>query len=269
MTKLKLCFTGALVVASLAVPLATEYQARLTLQAQDERLRQRKDEWARLAADNQRLARLLAQAGSAPAFSTDQFRELLRLRGQVGRLRMESRLLAQALNAGTPPGSGTWADREEMYAERINQLKQWLGEHPGEKIPELQFLTDQDWLDAAPAAEDGFDAAMSLLRANAGMRVTNRFFGALRRYGSDHDGQFPAEVAQLKPYLDPPVDDDILDRYVILPSTNLVPELRCDGDWVITEKAPVNEALDMRSATGLTKGRFAGPGVGNRWQLLH
>ncbi len=269
MTKLKLCLTGAVVVASLAVPLIVRHQARLELRAQDERLRQRKDELARLAADNQRLARLLAQARSAPALPRDQFTELLRLRGQVGRLRTEARLLAQALDAGAPSGEGNWGDKEEMYAQRINQLKQWLGEHPAEKIPELQFLTDRDWLDAAPAAENGFDAAMSLLRANAELRVTGRFFGALDQYGRDHNGQFPAEVAQLKPYLDPPVDDAILDRYVILPATNLVPELRCDGDWVITEKAPVNEALDARSATGLTIGTFADGRVTNRWELLH
>ena len=269
MTKLKLCLTGAAVVASLAVPLATEYQGRLKLQARDERLRQQRDESARLASDNQRLARLLAQAGRAPGLSTEQFRELLRLRGEVGRLRMESRLLASALDAGDHSGAGNWADKEQMYAERINQLKQWLGEHPAEKIPELKFLSDRDWLDAAPAAENGFDAAMSLLRANAEMQVAGRFFGALRGYGRDHDGQFPAEVAQLKPYLDPPVDDDVLDRYVILPATNLVPELRGDGDWVITEKAPVNEALDTRSATGLTAGHFADSRVTNRWQLLH
>jgi len=268
-TKLKLCFTGAVVVASLAVPLATEYQSRLTLQAQDERLRQQRDEGARLAADNQRLARLLAQAGRAPAFSTDQFRELLRLRGEVGRLRMESRLLAQALDPGTAPGSGALADMEQMYAERLNQLKQWLGEHPAEKIPELRLLADRDWLDAVPAAENGFDAAMSLLRANAGLKVTDRLFGALRRYEKDNNGQFPTQVAQLKPYLGLPLDDDILDRYVILPATNLVPELRCDGDWVITEKAPVNEALDMRSAIGLTMRPSADSRVTNRWQLLH
>jgi len=33
----------------------------------------------------------------------------------------------------------------------MNKLKQRLAETPGAKIPELQFLTDQDWLNAAMA----------------------------------------------------------------------------------------------------------------------
>jgi RNA polymerase sigma factor (sigma-70 family) len=269
MTKLKLCLTGAVLAASLAVPLVVQHQARLRLQAQNERLGRQAVEMARLAADNQRLASLLAQARTGPGFSRDQFAELLRLRGQVGRLRMESRLLAQALDPASPAGGDNWGDKEEIYAQRLAQLKQWLNEHPAEKIPELQLLSDRAWLDAVPAAENGFDAAMSLLRANAGLNVTDRLFGALRRYETDNNGQFPTEVAQLKPYLKLPLDDAILDRYIILPTTSLVPELRCDGDWVITEKAPVNEALDARDAFGLTIGRSADSRVTNRWQLLH
>ena len=68
---------------------------------------------------------------------------------------MESRQLAQALDVGALLGSGALAETEEMYAQRLNQLKQWLGEHPAENIPELKFLTERDWLDAIPAAENG------------------------------------------------------------------------------------------------------------------
>jgi hypothetical protein len=108
------------------------------------------------------------------------------------------------------------------------------------------LLADREWLDAVPAEEEGFEGAMVALRFYAERKVLDRLPGALYAYGQDHNGQFPAEVAQLTPYLDPPLDDAILDRFVILPATNLAPELRCGGDWLITEKAPVNEALDMR-----------------------
>jgi RNA polymerase sigma factor (sigma-70 family) len=268
MTNLKLCLAGAVVVASLVVPLVVQHQVRLELQAQDERMRRRAVEMARLAAENLRLGALLAHAHTGPGLSRDQFMELLRLRGQVGQLRMESRLLAQALSPAKPAGGDNWADKERMSAQRLDQLKQWLGEHPAERIPDLQLLSDRDWLDAVPAAENGFDAAMSLLRENAEFKVTDRLFGALGRYEKDNNGRFPTEVAQLKPYLDPPLDDAILDRYTILPATSLVPEVRLDGDWVITEKAPVNAALDHRIGTGLSGWRVAGPEVSNRWELL-
>ena len=44
----------------------------------------------------------------------------------------------------------------------------------------------------------------------------------------------------------------MLERWTILPASRLVSKLRPAGDWVITENAPVNEALDSRTAIGLT-----------------
>ena len=48
------------------------------------------------------------------------------MRGQVGRLRMESRLLAQALDTAKLAGGDNWADKERMFAQRLGQLKRWL-----------------------------------------------------------------------------------------------------------------------------------------------
>src|SRR5437667_890534 len=48
---------------------------------------------ARLIGSNEQLSNLLAQAKSPPSLTDDQSRELLRLRGQVGVLRQQSREL--------------------------------------------------------------------------------------------------------------------------------------------------------------------------------
>jgi hypothetical protein len=51
------------------------------------------------------------------------------------------------------------------------------------------------------------------------------------------------------------VDQAILQRYEIVPAQSLVSSLAAvGGDWVITEKAPVNKDLDQRLAIGMTGG---------------
>ena len=41
-----------------------------------------------------------------------------------------------------------------------------------------------------------------------------------------------------------------------LPATNLIKGLQGYGDWVITQKVPVNKELDVRFASGLTRGEW-------------
>src|SRR5207248_7993287 len=92
-----------------------------------------------------RLSNLLAQAKGPRPVSEDQFRELMRLRGEVGRLRKDAQALAKA-NTAPPSRTDMLASIAQRYSERISQLKQFLDTNPSERIPELQFMTDQDWL---------------------------------------------------------------------------------------------------------------------------
>ncbi len=59
----------------------------------------------------------------------------------------------------------------KVYLERVSQLKQLLETNPAEKIPELQFLTDRDWLWLAgrkmPNTEDGYRRFLSMTRLMA------------------------------------------------------------------------------------------------------
>jgi hypothetical protein len=109
---------------------------------------------------------------------------------------------------------------------------------------------------------------MSSVRAGAESKIFSKLHEALQRYARKNNGQLPTDLSQLTAYLDSPIQDDILQRYEILPATNLVKELRGYGDWVITQKAPVNEKLDLRRASGLTRGGLAGSSVTNRWVLI-
>ena len=162
------------------------------------------------------------------------------------------------------------ASMRKIYAEQVDRLKQWLETNPSEKIPELQNIPEETWVNAVEtlATDDGFARAARILRANAENQVFDTLWPALRKYAQDNNGQFPTDLSQLKPYFKSPIDDAILQRYAILPASNLVSELRPGGDWVITQKAPVNPALDLRDAYGLTESRMADERVTNRWTLI-
>ena len=142
----------------------------------------------------------------------------------------------------------------------MSQLKQLLETNPSEKIPELQFLSDSDWqmivehnaLDTEEArrmAMSSARGAAELLFCQANLRP------ALLQYAEDNSGQFPADLSQLKPYFKSPVDDAVLQRYEILPASklpsSLVSHREAGEGFVITQKAPVNAALDGRVCLGL------------------
>jgi hypothetical protein len=106
---------------------------------------------------------------------------------------------------------------------------------------------------------------MSNVRANAEIHVLDILGGALRQYAQANNGQFPRELSQLSPYFSSPIDTAILNRYEIVRADSLVNDLRVGEDWVITQKAPVDEAWDARQTIGMTNGGMADSTVTNRW----
>src|SRR5437867_2483657 len=75
--------------------------------------------------------------------------ELLKLRGEVSRLRNEMQDVLQS-NSVAPQ---TKIDRMEFSANgtigRAISLKRMLDQRPDKKIPEIQYLGDERWLDLA------------------------------------------------------------------------------------------------------------------------
>jgi hypothetical protein len=85
-TAFKAAIVGGVVIASVAAPWAVQHSAQVKWRERNELLRQQTGRWTELSAENQRLSNLVAQAESS-ALSSEQFRELLRLRGELGPLR--------------------------------------------------------------------------------------------------------------------------------------------------------------------------------------
>lgn len=154
MTKLQGGVIAAITVA-LSIPLVVQYQSRTRLQDENQTLRAQVEEIAVLSEENKRLSNLVAQAKRQPAPSTnnEQFRELMKLRGEVAVLRKTANEAVEAAEAAKPTGesalSGITANPEMSKMIR-DQQKLGLGmvykgfakagNLPPEKMEELNNL---------------------------------------------------------------------------------------------------------------------------------
>jgi RNA polymerase sigma factor (sigma-70 family) len=177
--------------------------------------------------------------------------ELLRLRGEVARLRNDSQELAQLKSVSLTDTNATQTEMKSWLA-RVNQLKQGFEAMPHHRTPELQLLTEQDWLDAARhtlETERDYRRAFSSLREAGVSKVMDVLRSALKQYMDANNRQFPTDLSQLKPYFKHPLDDAVLERYAVFPAGE-IPNLRLGGEWIISPKAPLDPAYDGRSALG-------------------
>jgi len=230
MSKLKLGLIGALVVAGVATPLIIQNQSQAKLRAENQELRQQSNKLAEqmspLAAENLRLSNLVAQTTDSQSVQQGQSNELLKLRGEVARLRQdarESRSRRTGADASSDPAIQAVM---ETLAARVTQLRQKLEQMPNRKIPELKFLADKDWLAVAGDVEkmesdEDFSLAMSSLRGRAKSEFGSMMQKALRRYAEANGDMLPTDITQLQPYFDQPVDAAALQRYQIAQSGKL------------------------------------------------
>jgi hypothetical protein len=158
-----------------------------------------------------------------------------------------------------------------MYADRIKRVKEFFAAHPAEAVPELQYLSEDDWLESVEYDHHRIDPdglrQISALRSKAQIRfATDTFEDALRKYGKDNPGAFPTDFSQLTPYFKAPVDASLMQNWAILPTSSLPTGMRIDEGWVITQKAPVNAELDQRIVLGMKEVQL-GHGSTNDWVL--
>jgi hypothetical protein len=133
----------------------------------------------------------------------------------------------------------------------VNKLKQRLADTPNASIPEFQFLTEQDWLNAASGNLDtdaDYRHALASLRSAAENNFAPMLQTALSQYMQANNGQFPTDISQLQSYFTSPVDDAILQRWEIAPAST-VPNVGM-GDTMITERAAVDDMFDTRLVVG-------------------
>jgi len=259
------------VATALASPLLVQHRAEVRWRAQQQALLQQAaalDQWS---AENARLSNMMAQVEGSQSLSDEQLASLTTLRNEftelqqalqdIEQLRRQVRRLRDRLqDAATEEEEGhdnytaLLADEMPRRQARVARVRQWLEEMPEEKIPELQFLSEDEWtreVDDPLVTDDDYRSAVSRLRDDADLDFARRAFPALQQYVEANNGQFPTDLAQLKPYFESPIDDTILQRYEIVPTNSVVSSLaELGGGQLITEKAPINKELDLRTGIG-------------------
>ncbi len=180
--------------------------------------------------------------------------ELLKLRGEVTRLRRESQELAQVKSNAATKDEGDLAN--QSWLDRVKLLKQRLEQTPSEKNPEIQFLTEDDWLFAAKRKLDtdvDYRAAFSELRGRGEGNFLQKADSALHNYLATNSNVFPTDLSQLKLFFNNPPPDEILQRYEIVPADSL-PQANISGNtggWLITLKSPDSGALLALGTNGV------------------
>ena len=259
MTKLKLGVLTVLLVTCAAAPLLIQRQAQIKLRQENLALRRQNNRLVEslvpLAAENVRLSNSLAQAGSVQPAKEDPSKELLKLRGEVARLRADSRESARMKSNSANAGDAAIDATAQELAERASQLKQALAQRPNLGIPELQFLKQKDWLDAVSnvpqlSSDEAIREALNHLRSSAKANFGAVLQQALRAFTQLSGGMLPTDLTQLQPYMDSPVDPALLGRYQLLQTGKLTDEKEFQG--LIGEIAPpVDNQFDTEFVFGL------------------
>jgi RNA polymerase sigma factor (sigma-70 family) len=271
MTKSQMAVAGAVIIASVVSPLVLQQQAQATLREKDATLQQQSMRLIELTSGNERLSKMIGNLSASPRPDNG---ELLRLRGEVARLRQDVQELTQRETAPTTNRADKLAALAAHYSGRIAELQQFLATNPSESVPEIQFLTERNWLwlvgENTPNTAEGYQLVASLARQMAQENLAHTFLQpALKQYTEANSGQFPADIAALKPYFTSSVDDAILERWQVIDAkrlTNLSQNLRNEG-WVITQKAPVNRAIDQRLTISLKDFHSFADGAPAQWDV--
>jgi RNA polymerase sigma factor (sigma-70 family) len=224
-------------------------QARDQIQAFQQREAPLQDQLSQLAQERDQAITLSAAAREENEALRSGLAELSKLRGEVARLRENARDLAQSKPAPDSTGSDPAMDNAfKTWAARATRLRQRLDQATGQKIPEMQFLTEKNWFEAVKDlkqldTDDDFRQAFSNVRNIAKNEFGNILQKALRGYTDANNGQLPQDLAQLKPFISVPVGDAVLQRYQLL-QTGALADVPRDG-YLVADIAPlVDEAHD-------------------------
>ncbi len=270
-TKLKTGIVGAIILASVTTPLVLQDQAQGKLRDRDDALREQAGRIAKLQEENEGLSNLLARATNPATVRNEPFNEVPRLRSEIGRLQA-------AVQELSGPKMNEPLSREEaldsmrqLYRDRVDRLKQRLAANPAEAVAELQYLSDEDWLDLVTYDHHRLDPdgsyALSSARSKAQIKFAHDTLdAALRQYGKNHNGEFPTDLSQLEPYFKSPVDPAVLEGWAILPTTSLPGTMQIDEPWAVTQRFPIDAALDQRIVIGMKNSRM-GTRSTNDWAV--
>ena len=160
----KLAF--ALTIAlSIALPLLVQRHMRARLRETDRASQKLAERSQHLETENQRLSNSVAQA-NAESLSADQLQELLRLRGELGRLREQTSAI-----------------------QKLSDENQRLQANAGASQPQT-----------APMSEQELNDKLAAETVQTMKNIFTELPSALQKYASEHNGEYPHDFPQLRKY---------------------------------------------------------------------
>jgi hypothetical protein len=179
-----------------------------------------------------RLVGLLAE--NSRLKSNPNQRELLKLRGEVTRLRNE----AEQANDPVVKKALEWK-------ANVEKMRLLFAENPEQQVPEMKLLTEDYFFDLARDQDlktsDGIRKAYSEIRNAAKNQFAILLQQALRSFVEDNEGKLPGSPLDLKPFFQKPVEDAMLDQYVLL-FTGKMSDVK--GNYILRDKSVVDQEFD-------------------------
>ena len=263
MTAAQKTLLGLAVAAALAAPLLTHLHAKSRLREQEAALSRGAEALVRLRASDKR-SLFPAIAADVPASQTEQFHEVLRLRGEITGLQSEIQERSNVKTNAPLTREEKLASLRQYYADRVHWLKDEFAANPSQQVPELQYLSEDKWLELVEydqRASDTNNTYLTNLMAEARGSAQIDFAmqnlePALQKFLKKNHGRFPTDISELVPYLPAPVDAASLQDWTVLPMSSFLFQTGLEGDWAITQKAPVNAARDSRLIMGAKGGHI-------------
>jgi len=257
------------------MPLMVHYQAQSRIQEQEQTIGEQGAKLDELANQEEQSEEVVIATAHDASLSAAEYSELMTLRSRVGQLRR--RISGTTLAALEVEPSRLREDiliqLEQQFALRVDSLKALLDRYPSQKVPELEYLTNADWLFLVSQRirddDEGYRRLMSRARTMAESEFGNRYLEpALEKFASENGGRFPESISKLNPYFEEPISSAILNRWVALPISHFVDQLRKQieaDDWVLTQRSAVDPQFDQRYLLGLNEGHLFSDGPPEFW----
>jgi hypothetical protein len=202
-TKLKFSVSALAVVAA-ATALIVQHRSQTRLREENRSFQRQVDHDAKLGEENQRLSNLVAQASGRQSLPQEQMRELLRLRGEVGRLRQENKEMKkfreEIRQTQLTPGVGA---ELRIARQKLSDLRDLYGDQHPDVQAQLRAIeslersgtTPGETLELAKAKEEL--ARMQVLYGDEhpDVRAQLRAIESLERSAAASE---PPELAQAK-----------------------------------------------------------------------
>jgi hypothetical protein len=173
---------------------------------------------------------------------------------------------AQAVASTSSASDAPLEAQMRRWLAQLDQLKRFVAEHRDLDIPELQFLSEQNWFGIAAsgnfATEEDFRKASSSLRRTAENIFANKLHQALTLYVRSNADRLPNTPQELLPFFDPPIEPALLDRYELLHRGLASDVPAADDTRVIAPKKPADVERDAYYSAGVG-------GYGNTSAMSH